>query len=84
MLTAASPITTGFPAINVLRLNANRRVESRPATAIAADEVLLTAVQHPPRIGETRPIAQILPAVLARYGLEQPQTSTAHSLDVLA
>ncbi len=84
MLTAAAPINTGLPAINVFRLNATRLVESRPVTAIAAEEVLLTAVQHPPRIGETRPIAQLLPAVLARYGLAKPPASTAHSLDLLA
>jgi len=84
MLTAASPITTGLPTINVFRLNATRQLESRPAAAIAADEVLLTAVQHPPRIGETRPIAQLLPAVLARYGLDQPPASAARSLDLLA
>ena len=56
-----------FPANTVLRLS-----NSRPMTPMnpgPADEVLLAAVTHPPRIGEARPIAALMPQVLARYGI---------------
>lgn len=58
-----------LPATTVLRLT-----NARPMTVISdcrADDVLLAAVSHPPRIGETCPIAALMPQVLARYGLTE-------------
>jgi len=53
-----------------------------------ADDVLLAAVTHPPRIGETRLIAALMPQVLARYGLTEnapAEKVTAESaIDLLA
>jgi hypothetical protein len=31
--------------------------------------MILAAASHPPRIGETRPLAALMPQVLALYGL---------------
>ena len=56
-----------LPATRVLRLTGDRPV-SRMEHA-EADEVILAAVRHPPRIGEARPIAALMPEVLARYGI---------------
>jgi hypothetical protein len=61
----------GLPAISVLRLSANRPIPKRQMGSDAGDEVLSAAIKHPPRTGETRPIAAFLPEVLARYGLAE-------------
>ena len=61
--------TSTSPATTVLRLT-----NARPLNAVAgckADDVILAAMTHPPRIGEPRPIAALMPQVLARYGLSQ-------------
>ena len=78
--------TGALPATTVLRLT-----NARPMKAMAdsrADEVLLAAVTHPPRIGETRPIAALMPQVLARYGIaENPlaeKTTAESAIDLLA
>ena len=62
-------LVNGFPATAVIRLTGDRPVSAVPARDARADEVILAAVQHPPRIGEARPIAALMPDVLARYGL---------------
>jgi hypothetical protein len=67
--------TTSLPAIAVLRLTNDWPREALSARNTAADEALLAAVTHPPRVGEVRPIAALMPDVLARYGLKK---ATAH------
>jgi hypothetical protein len=57
----------GWPATAVIRLEPQRRLERRPEQAASAEKVLLAALEHPPRIGEVRPLGAILPQVLARY-----------------
>jgi hypothetical protein len=76
----------GLPAIRVLRLEANRPLKDT-ADAQGAG-VVLTAVTHPPRVGEVRPIAALLSDVLARYGLaenvDSGKTTQETSIDLLA
>jgi hypothetical protein len=77
----------GFPAIAVLRLTANKPVAPAADRSAQADDVILAAVEHPPRIGQTRPISALLPEVLARYGLAQPNTTATEftgAFDVMA
>jgi hypothetical protein len=80
MLSGAANISRGWPAIQVLKLASDQKLTAKTALEVAADEVLLSAVEHPPRIGETRPIAALLPDVLARYGLSA--TNAQPSIDV--
>jgi len=75
-----------LPATTVLRLT-----NARPMQVISdcrADDVLLTAVTHPPRIGETCPIAALMPQVLARYGLTEhapaEKVTAETAIDLLA
>src|SRR5436190_1598064 len=73
-----------WPATTVLRLSSDRVApETRNP---GGNEVILAAVHHPPRIGEVRPIAALMPEVLARYGLvptepvsEQPRDSVSRA-----
>lgn len=76
MLHGASQVVHGLPAITILRLTPDRPVNSRPAPEIEAEELILTAVEHPPRVGETRSISMLIPEVLARYGLGESAASS--------
>ena len=78
--------TGALPATTVLRLT-----NAQPMKVLAdcrADDVLLAAVTHPPRIGETRPIAALMPQVLARYGLAEnapaEKSNEEPAIDLLA
>ncbi len=61
--------TSLLPATTIVRLTNDRPM--RIADKGRAEDVLLAAVTHPPRIGEARPIAALIPQVLARYGLAE-------------
>ena len=63
----ATDFPHGWPATAVIRLAPQRRVERQSPLEAGADDVVLAALEHPPRIGEIRPLAAILPQVLARY-----------------
>jgi hypothetical protein len=65
----------GLPATTVLRLTGDRPMAVPPTRNAEADEALLAAVTHPPRVGDVRPIAALMPDVLARYGLTKGSTS---------
>jgi hypothetical protein len=96
MLSGAANVSRGLPAIGVLSLAGNQRLKAKSPVEIAGDEVVLTAVENPPRTNETRPIAALIPDVLARYGLNtasgsltdvvpgvnQPLISSGTSIDV--
>jgi hypothetical protein len=71
--------TGAFPASTVLRIANNRPMKA--AENRQSDEVILAAVTHPPRIGQPRPLADLLPQVLARYGLVE-EAATQESTDV--
>jgi hypothetical protein len=58
----------GLPASAVLRLRSDRPVEVPRSSA--GDEMILAGVSYPPRVGEVRKLAALMPEVLARYGLE--------------
>jgi hypothetical protein len=62
----------GLPATAVVRLSGNRPLAARQSGNATGDEALLAAITHPPRIGDARPLAALLPQVLARYGLTEP------------
>jgi len=64
-----------LPATTVLRLTGERPVTIPQTRNAEADESLLAAVTHPPRVGEVRPIAALMPDVLARYGLTKGSAS---------
>lgn len=75
----------GLPATAVFRLSANQPVQAPQRHE--SDEVILAAVTHPPRVGEVRPLAALLPDVLAKYGLTEPrryEITKQQTLDVLA
>jgi hypothetical protein len=76
MLSGAANISRGWPAIHVLQLAGNQKLHT-PSSNSPGDDVVLTAVEHPPRIGEARPIAALLPEILARYGLAASHPPTA-------
>jgi len=78
MLSGTANISRGLPAISVLHLAGDRRLNVKSPTEITSDEVVLTAVENPPRTCETRPLAALIPDVLARYGLD---TATAPFAD---
>jgi len=96
MISGAANISRGWPAIHVFDLANDQKRSAKSPSQLAGDEVILAAVEHPPRIGETRPIAALLPYVLARYGLNTTnappaeveaaacfgETRTAPSIDV--
>jgi hypothetical protein len=66
----------GFGANAVIQLGQNKPVCARGAR-LGGDEVILEAVRNAPRVGETRPIAALLPQVLAQYGLADSQHADA-------
>jgi hypothetical protein len=78
--------TGAFPATTVLRLTNDRPM--KVAVDCRADDVVLAAVTHPPRIGETCPIAALMPQVLARYGLAEnapaEKTNEEPAIDLMA
>jgi hypothetical protein len=75
----------GWPATAVIRLQPQKPVAQRPHMATTAEDVVLAAVQHPPRIGEIRPLAALLPQVLARYSAKgSGMSGTSGSLDFAA
>lgn len=80
MLSGTANISHGWPAIHVLKLASDQKLTAKSPSEAAGDDVLLSGVEHPPRIGETRPIAALLPDVLARYGLKVADAQT--SIDV--
>jgi hypothetical protein len=67
----------GFPATAVVKLTphqAARPSNGRPR----GSETVLAAVANPPRGGEPRPLAALVPQVLERYGLgSRPAIGTA-------
>ena len=71
MIGSTTGFSRGWPATSVLRLTAERPVERRPEMERRGAEVVLVAVQNPPRIGEVRPISSLVSQVLERYGLSQ-------------
>ena len=75
---ATVEVAAGLPAVSVLRLRSDRPVKEAPDGEGA--EVVLAAVSHPPRIGEARPIAALLPEVLARYGLSDSNPTAGSKL----
>jgi hypothetical protein len=74
MLSGTTNISRGWPAIHVFKLASDQKLAAKSPIQAAGDDIVLTAVEHPPRTRETRPIAALLPDVLARYGLS---TNTA-------
>jgi len=89
MLSGAANVSSGLPAIGVLHLAGDRKLTAKSTVEIAGDEVVLTSVENPPRTCETRPIAALIPDVLARYGLntanagvDSPRISSGTSIDV--
>ena len=73
-------VSRGWPAMGVWELAGNRRLERKSSAETAGDEVVLAAVENPPRTGETRAIGALIPDVLARYGLN----AAVASIDVEA
>ena len=74
-----------FPATTVLRMTSDRPL--KPIANHEADDLVLAAVTHPPRIGEPRPIAALMPQVLARYGIRETipaQEITGTTIDLVA
>ena len=69
MISGAANISRGWPAIHVIKLDSQQKVSVKSPVERTADDVVLSAVQNPPRIGQTLPISALLPDVLARYGL---------------
>jgi hypothetical protein len=78
--------TSPLPATTIVRLASDRPM--RMADNGRAEDVLLAAVTHPPRIGEARPIAALMPQVLARYGLAEEaradETTAETAIDLVA
>lgn len=80
----AAGLARGWPATAVFRLDKQRVVVAGSRNA-DAEEALVAAVAFPPRVGEVRPIAALLPDVLARYGLaECANDAELTSIDCLA
>lgn len=75
---------SGWPATEIVRLAADRPMPRREPNE-PADEALVAGITHPPRIGEARAIAALMPQVLARYGLpDVDDCQASNALDVLA
>ena len=68
----------GFRANTVIQLGRNEPIRALGAGYKGGD-VVLAAVSNPPRIGGTRPIAALLPEVLARYGLADSNVAAVES-----
>ena len=92
-----SAIRAGLPATAVFRLTANRPISPRHAGSSPrqagsdkGDEALLAAVRYPPRVGEARALAELMPQVLALHGLAAmsnppgQRSNEPCALDVLA
>jgi|tagenome__1003787_1003787.scaffolds.fasta_scaffold16868940_1 hypothetical protein len=77
---------TALPATRVLRLSGDKPVSKMQHTE--GDEVILEAVRHSPRICDARPIAALMPEVLARYGIagdaEAVAATNETSIDFIA
>jgi len=65
----AARFSLGWPATAVLRLTGSRPVLARPADSATGEEVLLEAVRVRPRTCEVRSIGELVPEVLAKYGV---------------
>jgi hypothetical protein len=80
-------IQGGWPATTVVRLAGDRPLKLPEPQRVAGDELLLASVTHPPRTGQTQPIAALMPQVLAQYGLTNQGSNSLGEhvqLDVLA
>jgi len=80
-------ISRGLPATAVVKLAGDRLLSAQERQGVAKDELLMISVTHPPRIGQPRPIAALMPQVLAKYGLTEGadnQSTDSVALDVLA
>jgi hypothetical protein len=64
-----------LPAIAVLRVSPRR--PQRATTSSRGDETLLAAIQCPPRVSQVKALGDLLPGVLASYGLAQGATPPA-------
>jgi hypothetical protein len=81
----AAGLTRGWPATVILRLNGQQQLVAPVSRNAEAEEALVAAVAFPPRVGEVRPIAALLPEILARYGLaEEAKDAGLSSIDCLA
>jgi hypothetical protein len=75
----------GLPATEILRLSRFESARSESVRTrdqhrnrpLQGGETLLAAVSHPPRGGEPQPLAALVPAVLARYGISSRATTGA-------
>ena len=80
-------IQGGWPATAVVKLAARRPLRERGVQEQTGDELLLASVMHPPRSGQTQPIAALMPQVLAQYGLAGANSGgikPANAVDLLA
>ena len=67
--------TLSLPATTVLQLSPNRPL--RAVAQTRGQETLLAAVRYPPRASQVQPLADLLPDVLASYGLHNSPASPA-------
>jgi hypothetical protein len=58
---------SGLPATSILRLSPSRPVT--PDRATRGADTVIAAVQFPPRTAQVLPLGQLLPQVLAAYGI---------------
>jgi hypothetical protein len=72
-----------LPATTIFKLSAQRPVQVSGGTQ-RGQETVLAAVQNPPRASQARPLADLLPEVLAAYGLGTTDAETANRLDAVA
>lgn len=76
MVSGTASISRGWPTIQVIQLASDRGLRAKSLSQIAGDDVVQTALTNPPRVGDVRPIAALLPDVLALYGLAKPSVPT--------
>jgi hypothetical protein len=69
LTTCSQPL----PATTILKLSPHQRVVAEASQRAA--ETVLAAVQFPPRAKDPRPLAELLPDVLAAYGIANTQQS---------
>jgi hypothetical protein len=67
----AGGFRAGLPAIDVVRLMANRQAAGQLSRSMTAAEIVLETVKNPPRVGEARRIGDLMPEVLARYEVQE-------------
>jgi len=72
----------GMPATTVVRLSTDRPAAASNRRSAGA-ETILAAVSHPPRGSDPRPLAALLPQVLAQYGLTG-HPATGHEINAVA